>query len=49
MIETFEKLIEQNDFIRNIRRMFIMKVIEKYDIEKVSTVKPQFKGTRGFF
>ena len=39
MIETFKKLIEQNnDFIKNIKRMFIMKVIEKYDIKKVSIV-----------
>ena len=38
MMKTFEELIEQNDFIKNIKRMFIMKMTEKYDIEKVSIV-----------
>ena len=37
-METFEKLIEQNDCIKNTNRIFIIKVIRKYDMEKVSIV-----------
>jgi hypothetical protein len=37
-METFEELIEKSDFIKNIKRMYITKVIENYNIEKVNIV-----------
>jgi hypothetical protein len=37
-METFEELIEKSDFIKNIKRTYITKVIENYNIEKVNIV-----------
>jgi hypothetical protein len=37
-METFEQLIEKSEFIKNIKRMYLMKVIESYDIEKVNII-----------
>lgn len=37
-MERFEELIDHESFIKNIKRMYIMKVIELHDIEKVHIV-----------
>lgn len=37
-MENLNKVLDSNEFIKNIKRMFIMKVIEEHNIEKVNII-----------